>query len=147
MGWFCPCRDAIDRAVSLLPETYALLLHQLHDNGVFKLCSAASLQRHQLTLDVCLCMYRRMYLSAQTGSRYLFADSSPQGHRDWLIVKYRFWPDKDMNHHHETSSRIIITNHHHESSSRIRLLVARAAFVENSIKGSEIDGQAEPSQL
>ena len=74
----------------LLPDALRPMLQQLQADGIWRLASTSSMQRHQLSVCVALSLWRRAFISTQDGCRYLLADSSPQGGRDWFVVKYRF---------------------------------------------------------
>lgn len=79
-------RDVEERVWSMLPKPLAPLVRKLQADGFLKMCSPTTIRRSQLVVDACLCMHRRIYLAPVSGSRYLFADSSPQGNYDWFVV-------------------------------------------------------------
>eukprot|EP00969_Alexandrium_andersonii_P237231 10471929-Alexandrium_andersonii.AAC.1 len=62
------------------------------DEGWLKLPSAATLNRFQLVFDVGFMLWRRQTVAPLDCARYGFADSSPQGGRDWFMVKVQ-WID------------------------------------------------------
>ena len=109
-----------DHMVPLLPEPLQPLLRKLEAEGLWRTASKSTLQRHQLVLDVCLCMYRRAFLNrtAAPAARYIFADSSPNAGRDFLIVKYRVWPEVSM----DACIDAILQLLHSRSDSRNSLL-------------------------
>ena len=81
--------ETVEKACELLPSLVRdLALRTIHD-GFLQVPSRASLQRFQLAFDVGVMLWRRKLATAADGPacRYGFADSSPQGGRDWLIVK------------------------------------------------------------
>ena len=80
----------VDNFIPLLPQMLRPHLHRMLEDGRFKFPSKASASRHQLVVDTAFSLWRQKFLSPRAGFRFLFADSSPQGGRDWMIVKYRF---------------------------------------------------------
>ena len=76
----------VQKAVGLLPQSLRELAGTCVTEGWLQIPSASSLQRFQLTFDVALMLLRRRDMAADV-IRYGFADSSPQGKRDWFIAK------------------------------------------------------------
>ena len=74
-------------AINLLPPGLRDLAKSLVDAGAICIPSQSTLQRFQLVYDVGIMMWRRSLCGGEAVCRYGFADSSPQGGRDWFLVK------------------------------------------------------------
>jgi len=79
--------DTVQQAVASLPAPLRKLAMQTMDEQWLVLPSSSALQRFQLSCGVGLMLFRRYMLDGFNGNKYFFADSSPQGGSDWLIIK------------------------------------------------------------
>ena len=80
-----------DRLIHVLPAGLASVLSQMRDGGSLSLPCWS--HRLLLVVDAALMVKRQCHAKHEAGgggARYLFADSSPQAGRDWLIIKSRF---------------------------------------------------------
>ena len=79
--------ESVEKALQLLPLGLREISLHSFDRGWLQIPSASSLQRFQLTFDVGLMLWRRTHLSTVPAARFGFADASPQGGRDWFLIK------------------------------------------------------------
>lgn len=82
--------DTIDRALQLLPQSLRAIGRSCIKEGWLTLPSRSALFRAQLAFDAALMMWRRQEFDDDSGDapiRYGFADASPQGKRNWLIMR------------------------------------------------------------
>ena len=81
--------------ISILPPAVRETL-KVSMTTTCKVPSPSTMQQHQLVFDVAFMLFKRATLSRQAGARYIFADASEQGGRDWLIAKIQFVADSDL---------------------------------------------------
>jgi hypothetical protein len=79
--------ESVEKALQLLPLGLREMALQPLDRGWLQIPSASSLQRFQLSFDVGFMLWRRAHLSTMPAARFGFADASPQGGRDWFLIK------------------------------------------------------------